>query len=174
MIAAASEDPAASRPSPVAVGDELSSPPLIMTRERMRWYCDALETAASSTGEFVVAEPTIHTDAEYARAQGLPGIIADGMLSANYLSGLLYEHFGMNYLRGGELITKFIRPVYEDDVLQAHAVVTAADAAGVHLDLWVQTPNGQKVTVGAATVPAGSPGRPFAHAAAASTTATES
>lgn len=119
----------------------------------MRWYCDALETAASQSGEFIIAEPTIHTDAGYARAQGLPGIIADGMLSTNYISSLLYRHFGLNYLCGGELLTKFIRPVYEDDVVQAHAVVTGAGADGYALDVWVQTADGQKVTVGTATVP---------------------
>ncbi|MEW2545968.1 MaoC family dehydratase [Streptomyces sp. NPDC047002] len=140
--------------SDLAVGAHLSSRPLMMTRERMRWYCDALETAASQSGAFIVAEPTIHTDAEYARAQGLPGIIADGMLSTNYLSSLLYRHFGVAYLRGGELATKFIRPVYEDDVLQAHAVVTGVEEGRRTLELWVETESGQKVTVGTASVPA--------------------
>ncbi len=136
-----------------AVGAHFSSQPLMMTRERMRWYCDALETAASQSGEFIVAEPTIHTDAEYAKAQGLPGIIADGMLSTNYLSTLLYRHFGVEYLRAGELSTKFIRPVYEDDVLQAHAVVTAAEDGRYTIELWVEKDSGQKVTVGTASVP---------------------
>jgi hypothetical protein len=139
--------------SDLAVGAHFSSRPLMMTKERMRWYCDALETAASQSGEFIVAEPTIHTDAEYAKAQGLPGIIADGMLSTNHLSSLLYRHFGVAYLRAGELATKFIRPVHEDDVLQAHAVVTGIEDGRYALELWVETESGQKVTVGTATVP---------------------
>lgn len=138
----------------IAAGDHLCSQPVMMTRERMRWYCDALETAASQSGEFIVAEPTIHTDEAYARAQGLPGIIADGMLSTNYISSLLYRHFGVAYLHGGELVTKFIRPVYEDDVLQTHAVVTRAGTDGYDLDVWVETSAEQKVTVGTANVPA--------------------
>jgi 3-hydroxybutyryl-CoA dehydratase len=137
----------------IQVGIQFSSTPMMMTRERMRWYCDALETAASQSGEFIVAEPTIHTDEDYAKAQGLPGIIADGMISTNYISSLLFRHFGVEYLRGGELITKFIRPVFEDEVLQAHALVTGLDADGVHLDVWVETPE-RKVTVGTATIPA--------------------
>jgi 3-hydroxybutyryl-CoA dehydratase len=140
-------------PSEVAVGARFSSRPTMMTRERMRWYCDALETAASQSGEFIVAEPTIHTDADYAKAQGLPGIIADGMLSTNYISSLLYRHFGVEYLRAGELTTKFIRPVHEDDVLQAHAVVAGAEDGRYTVEVWVETESGQKVTVGTASVP---------------------
>lgn len=121
----------------------------------MRWYCDALETAASSSGEFIIAEPTIHTDDEYAKANGLAGIVADGMISTNYISSLLFREFGLPYLAGGELTTKFIRPVFEDDVLETHAVVTGTDGEGVQLDVWVQTEDGQKVTVGTATVPTG-------------------
>ncbi|GAA5146051.1 hypothetical protein GCM10025768_04100 [Microbacterium pseudoresistens] len=137
----------------VEVGDEFSSFPLIMTRERMRWYCDALETAASQSGEFIVAEPTIHTDDEYARQNGLPGIVADGMISTNYISSLLYRTFGVAYLAGGELRTKFIRPVVEDAILRARAVVTDAEAGAVALDVWVEDETGQKVTVGDARVP---------------------
>jgi len=140
---------------PPSTGEHFTGPSLIMTRERMRWYCDALETAASQSGEFIVAEPTIHTDDEYARENGLPGIVADGMISTNYISSLLYRSFGVPYLAGGELVTKFIRPVYEDEVLQAHAVVTGADAQRVQLEVWVETADGHKVTVGTASVPAG-------------------
>lgn len=141
--------------APVSPGDRFDGPALMMTRERMRWYCDALETAASQSGEFIVAEPTIHTDDEYARANGLPGIVADGMLSTNYVSSLLYRAFGVAYLAGGELVTKFIRPVYEDEVLQAHAVVTGAQDGRVELEVWVETGEGHKVTVGTASVPTG-------------------
>jgi 3-hydroxybutyryl-CoA dehydratase len=123
----------------------------------MRWYCDALETAAAADGVFRIAEPTIHTDDEYARAQGLPGIIADGMISTNWLSSLLYEHFGLPFLANGELTTKFIRPIYEDEVIETHAIVTGVDASGdqsvYELEIWCQTVGGDKCTVGSARVP---------------------
>jgi len=135
------------------VGAEFNAPARMMTRERMRWYCDALETAASQSGEFIVAEPTIHTDEEYAKAQGLPGIIADGMISTNYISSLLYASFGVEYLRSGELTTKFIRPVYEDDVLHTRARVRGVVGGHYEVDVWVETDKGQKVTVGDARVP---------------------
>ncbi|MGP3536050.1 MaoC family dehydratase [Microbacterium sp. RD1] len=123
-----------------------------MTRERMRWYCDALETTARADGTFVVAEPTIHSDDDFARNQGLPGIIADGMLSTNYLSSLLYRRFGMDYLFSGELDTKFIRPVYEDEIVTAYGRVTEIDGDRVELELWCEVGPGKKCTVGRGSV----------------------
>jgi len=137
------------------VGARVNGPKFAMTRERMRWYCDALETAAAGTGEFIIAEPTIHTDDEYARSQGLPGIIADGMLSTNYISALLFQHFGMGYLERGALRTKFIRPVYENEVVEPYFEVRAihpeVDRECVTLDVGC-TANGELCTVGEAEV----------------------
>ncbi len=136
----------------LSVGEIFSSDPVIMSRERMRWYCDALETAASQSGKFIVADPTIHSDDEFALANGLPGIVADGMLSTNYVSGLLYKHFGLNYLRSGALTTKFIRPVYEDEVLTANLEITGIENKTVSMNIWVNLPDETKVTVGTAEV----------------------
>lgn len=136
---------------PPSIGETISSPARRMTRERMRWYCDALETAALGDGTFVVAEPTIHSDDAFAAAQGLPGLIADGMLSTNYLSSLLFRHFGRDFLSGGELDTKFIRPVYEDEVVRAFATVTRESGDRVELDVWCEA-DGNKCTVGRASV----------------------
>lgn len=138
------------------VGAEYSLGPRKMTRERMRWYCDALETTALGDGTFVVAEPTIHSDDDFARNQGLPGIIADGMLSTNYLSSLMFDVFDMDYLTSGELDTKFIRPVYEDELVTARARVTEVDGDRVELELWceVTTADGEvrPCTVGRGSV----------------------
>lgn len=129
-----------------------------MSRERMRWYCDALETAAAADGKFIVAPPTIHSDDDFAHQNGFPSIIADGMLSTNWISALLYTHFGISFLAQGELRTKFIRPVYEDEVLETHAVVIGIDGEGddderYSIEVWCQTATGEKCTVGSASVP---------------------
>lgn len=134
------------------VGEILSSEPVMMSRERMRWYCDALETAASQSGKFIVADPTIHSDDEFAIANGLPGIVADGMLSTNYVSSLLYTHFGLNYLKTGALTTKFIRPVYEDEILTANLEISEIKDKTVFMNVWVNLPDETKVTVGSAEV----------------------
>lgn len=139
----------------LAVGDQLPILRRTMTRERMRWYCDALETALVASGEFTTASPTIHTDDEYARSQGLSGIVADGMISTNYLNSLLTDCFGADYLERSELRTRFIRPVYEDEVVEAHAEVTGSEAdetdVTYELRLWC-TADGVTCTVGEARV----------------------
>lgn len=138
------------------VGDELPVITRAMTRERMRWYCDALETTAIDTGEFVIAEPTIHSDDEFALSQGLPGIIADGMISTNWLSHTLHQTFGTAYLRTGELQTKFIRPIYEDEAIETHAKVTeiaeSGDGITYAFEVWCSIVDGDKCTVGSARV----------------------
>jgi 3-hydroxybutyryl-CoA dehydratase len=133
--------------------------PKKMTRERMRWYCDALETTALGDGTFVVAEPTIHSDDDFALAQGLPGIIADGMLSTNYLSSLMFDVFDIDYLTSGELDTKFIRPVYEDESVTAFARVVEVIDDRIELELWCEAAaadsEGTKCTVGRGSVRVG-------------------
>jgi len=138
------------------VGVELRTEDRIMSRELMRWYCDALETAADADGTFKIAAPTIHSSDEYAHSQGLPAIIADGMISTNWISGLLAREFGLGYIGRGSLRTKFIRPIYEDEIVSTHARVTAVeiDDAGtvVTMDVWAAIePGGTLCTVGTAT-----------------------
>ena len=92
-----------------------------MTRERMRWYVDIQETVQQDTGRIVTQPPTIHDDDAYAKKQGLPGIIADGMVSTNWILGLLVDVFGPEAASKGRLRTKYIAPIYEDQVVVACA-----------------------------------------------------
>ena len=73
-----------------------------MTRERMRWYVDAQPTVAHDDGRIHTQEPTIHDDDDYAKSQGLPGIIADGMISTNWIMGLLLDTFGPEFAAQGQ------------------------------------------------------------------------
>jgi len=136
------------------VGREFRAAPRTMTRERMRWYVDAQATTVANDGRFHIGGPTIHDDDDYAVSQGLPGIIADGMVSTNWLFGLLIKTFGRRVLTEGRLSTKYIAPVYEDMVLICVARITGFDAEGgeCRMDVWCETPDGRKVTVGEASV----------------------
>jgi 3-hydroxybutyryl-CoA dehydratase len=141
-------------------GCELRSAPRAMTRERMRWYVDAQPTVAADDGRVHTQPPTIHDDDDYARKQGLPGIIADGMISTNWIMGLLLDAFGRDVLRKGKLRTKYIAPIYENEVVTAVARVGTLthrpDGATVmQLEVWCETGSGRKVTVGDALVYAG-------------------
>jgi 3-hydroxybutyryl-CoA dehydratase len=128
-----------------------------MTAERMRWYADVLETVAAADGRPVLAAPSIHTDDEIARANGLPARVADGMISTNWISTMLTDMYGDSYLAGGSLRTRYVRPIFEDDRIEVVVRVTERQAAPeggerLLLDVACVGPAGQVVTGGSATV----------------------
>jgi 3-hydroxybutyryl-CoA dehydratase len=149
-----SRDASEKRPG-LTVGDELRAPPRSMHRERMRWYVDGLFTARANDGK-VHSEENIHTDDAYARSQGLPGIIADGMISTNWIYGFLLDQFGNAYLHKGSLRTKYIKPILENQAIIAGLRVRAIERTGNEcrylLDVWCEDDTGQMLTVGSAEV----------------------
>lgn len=139
-------------------GDEIRSAPRAMTRERMRWYVDALPTVEADDGRVHRGGPTIHDDDDYAKGQGLPGIIADGMISANWILDLMLRSFGPGLLAGpGALQTKFIAPVFENVpitcVLRIESVHALPGGRSlVKLEVRAEDDGGRPVTVGSAEV----------------------
>jgi 3-hydroxybutyryl-CoA dehydratase len=99
-------------------GTELPRVLRTMTAERMRWYSDALMTVTAGATEPLAAGLNIHTDDAIAQANGLRGRVADGMISTNWISTFLADAFGENYLEGGSLRTRYVRPIYEDDRIE--------------------------------------------------------
>lgn len=136
------------------IGAEIAGPVRLMTAERIEWYDSAMLSAGK--GELSQVGVNIHTDDEYAKAQGLPAIIADGMIMTNWCSSMMIQHFGMDYLEHGELRTKFIKPVYLGQTVHVRGRVLSADRSdgGVSyaLDVWCEDENGIKVTDGDAKV----------------------
>ena len=137
-------------------GAEFRLAPRPMTRERMRWYVDAQPTIAADDGRIHTQEPTIHDDDEYARKQGLPGIISDGMVSTNWILGLLVDVYGPEVAGRCRLRTKYIAPIYEDQIVITCArvkhVSKAEGKTACALDVWCEDDTGAKLTVGDATV----------------------
>jgi acyl dehydratase len=138
------------------IGSELRSAPRPMTRERMRWYVDAQPTVAFDDGRIHTQPPTIHDDDDYARKNGLPGIISDGMISTNWIMGLLCDAFGPAITRKGRLTTKYIAPIYENQIVISIARVTEKaivnGEASYGFDVWCEDDTGKKLTVGTATL----------------------
>jgi acyl dehydratase len=139
------------------IGAELRSAPRPMTRERMRRYVDAQPTVAIDDGRIHTQPPTIHDDDAYAKKQGLPGIVADGMISTNWIQGLLFDVFGRALARKGRLRTKYIAPIYEDQIVICIAKVTAkawtgAGEVAYQFDVWCEDDSGKKLTIGEALV----------------------
>jgi 3-hydroxybutyryl-CoA dehydratase len=138
-------------------GTQFRLPPRPMTRERMRWYVDIQDTVQFDDGRIHPQPPTIHDDDAYAKKQGLPGIIADGMISTNWILSLLVDVFGEDAARKGRLRTKYVAPVYEDQTL-----ITCAKILSLHdnidgetvyqLEVWCEDDIGKIVTVGEAQV----------------------
>jgi acyl dehydratase len=140
-----------------AVGSEFRLAPRPMTRERMRWYVDIQETVQVDDGRIHTQAPTIHDDDDYARRQGLPGIIADGMITTNWIHGLLIDLFGSAAAGTGRLRTRYIAPIHEDQVVITCARVRSAldDAVGdtvYVMEVWCEDDRGAKLTVGEAEV----------------------
>jgi 3-hydroxybutyryl-CoA dehydratase len=137
------------------VGDEIRGPVRMMTAERIQWYDSAMLSAAKD--ELARVTVNIHTDDDYARMQGLPAVIADGMISTNWCSEMLVDHFGMDYVEHGELRTKFVKPVFLHETLSVRGQVTAVDprqngSVVYSLDVWCENEKRVKVTVGDAKV----------------------
>lgn len=138
-------------------GTEFRTRPRAMTRERMRWYVDGQPTIGADDGRVHTQPPTIHDDDEYARSQGLPGIIADGMISTNWIQGLLVDVFGPQFACRSRLSTKYIAPIYENMTVIACAkvstvIVNEEGKTVYHLDVWCEDEKAKKLTVGAAMV----------------------
>ncbi len=136
-------------------GTQFRLPPRPMTRERMRWYVDIQETVQVDDGRIHTQPPTIHDDDAYARKQGLAGIISDGMITTNWIHGLLIDVFGPAAAGAGRLRTKYIAPIREDQIVITCASVRSVtdDERGrtfVELDVWCEDDTGRKLTVGEA------------------------
>lgn len=137
----------------IAIGTEIRSLPRRMTRERMRWYVDGQPTIAADDGRIHTQPPTIHDDDAYARSQGLPGIIADGMVSTNWLLGLMIDRFGPEIVTRCKFNTKYVAPIYEDQMVISCLKVTDIGADSIVLDIWCEDDHKTILTVGKATLP---------------------
>ncbi len=136
-------------------GDEIVGPTRPFSQERIGWYSIGMLSAA--LGSLQPVQHNIHTDDEYARSQGLPAAIADGMHSTNWLSAMMADHFGAHYVVHGELRTKFIKPTYANVPITTRGHITdrTVSANGdikITMDVWCEDDKGTKLTVGDASV----------------------
>ena len=97
----------------------------------------------------------VHTDLEFAKSVGVPARAASGAMMQGYLTELMLDLFGDEWLTNGRLNLKFIRIVDTNDKIVAKASVTSRqeDESGVRfdLDLWCENQRDEKVVVGTGT-----------------------
>lgn len=131
-------------PDATAVGQEL--PPLVkgpITREDLKVY-------AAASGD----PNPMHTDEEFARNAGYPGVFAHGMLSMGYLAEFLVQAGGVGAVR--KFKTRFAKLTWPGDVITCRGLVTGVrDQNGervVECDIWTESQTGERKLVGSATL----------------------
>ncbi|TAN32556.1 dehydratase [bacterium] len=102
---------------------------------------------AGAQGDFY----EIHYDQEYARSVALPGVILHGLLKAAFLGQLVTDWLGDR----GQLMT-FEVSYRGIDVpgrpYRCRGRVSAVDGADLTLEVWGEDPDGNRTTIGRATV----------------------
>ena len=97
----------------------------------------------------------IHTDLEFARRCGLPTRNASGSMFESYLTELMIDLFGEDWLKQGKMQLVFIRMVTIGDRLLPKAIVQSKrlEDAGMRfvLEIWCENQHGDKVVVGTGT-----------------------
>ena len=97
----------------------------------------------------------IHTDLEFAKNCGLPTRAASGAMFEGYLTELMIDLFGENFLTEGKMSLTFIAIVDPGDRLLPRAIVRSKQAEGPKIrfvmDVWCENQHGDKVVIGTAT-----------------------
>jgi acyl dehydratase len=102
-----------------------------------------------------VRPKSIHTDAEWARAKGFRGPLAQAMMSTAYVSQLMVDFAGEGFVKGGRMSVSFIKPVVVGDTLTVHGRVKSREDEGgttrVTVEVWCENQDGVKTMVGTAS-----------------------
>ena len=125
-------------------GYEISGKPKEITLDRIRKFSGHLDGGEN-----------IHTNEKMAKEAGLPGLIAQGMMSYGYILEMIVNAFGERWLRGGELEVSFVRYVLPGDVLTTKGVIRSKEASDtgtkIKLEVWCENQRNEKVVAGTAT-----------------------
>jgi len=125
----------------VKVGDEL--PPLVKGPIQQI----QLTRYAGASGDF----NPIHQDDEFAKAAGMGGVFAHGMLSMGFVAQSLTDWAGAGSVR--KLGVRFAGLVrLKETVTCRGRVIEKDDAHTVELEVWAENGKGDKVVTGRATL----------------------
>lgn len=125
-----------------------------MTQERMSVFSDMEHSnTAGPGGRLQLAPKNIHNDRDFARRQGLPETIADGVIVTAWIEAQLRDLFGAGYLKGGRLMTKFVKPLFAGDSVTIRMTLKEklpdGPATRIDLDITCYNQKGELVTVAA-------------------------
>ncbi|MDO8612238.1 MAG: MaoC family dehydratase [Dehalococcoidia bacterium] len=126
---------------------ELTLPPRALSREKIAAYSE--DSANAQRGQSIHANPHI------AEAKGFPDAVAQGMMSADYISELMTGRFERGWLLQGRLSLAFVAPSFAGDTLTAKAAKREELDEGAftrHVyDAWCENQRGEVVTAGTAS-----------------------
>jgi len=126
---------------------ELTLPPRALSREKIAAYSE--DSANAQRGQSIHANPHI------AEAKGFPDAVAQGMMSADYISELMTGRFERGWLLQGRLSLAFVAPSFAGDTLTAKAAKREEQDEGAFIrhvyDAWCENQRGEVVTVGTAS-----------------------
>src|SRR3990170_2353339 len=126
---------------------ELTLPPRALSREKIAAYSE--DSANARRGQ------SIHSNPHIAEAKGFPDAVAQGMMSADYISELMTARFERGWLLQGRLSLAFVAPSFAGDTLTAKAAKREEQDEGAftrHVyDAWCENQRGEVVTVGTAS-----------------------
>jgi len=122
-------------------GDELPGVDLFLSKDQVRQYAKAAN----------MYFPRFTND-EAARAEGLPGMIAPGVMSLGLLSRLISDWNPAATIQ--RIGTTFRSPVLPDNTIHLRGAVTQKNEADhtADCDIWMENEDGERWVVGTATV----------------------
>ena len=113
-----------------------------MTERRATWaVTEELVRAYSRRGNF-------HSDAETARALGMPGLVAQGVQVVGPAYNMLLDEWGEDFLAHGELDVRFVGMVVAGDSIEARVEIGPGELASIEV---VNTTSGRTAAVGRAS-----------------------
>jgi acyl dehydratase len=147
------EEEARERPADKRRKADLTLAARTLTQEKMTTYSE--DSANALRGQ------SIHTDAAIAKAKGYANSVAQGLMSADYVSELMIDEMKQGWLLHGRLSLAFVRPVLCGDTVTAQAALREVLDEGAYsrrvYDVRCENQEGEAVTVGTVSglVPAG-------------------
>jgi len=124
------------------IGQELPSLRKEISIDRMRLYA-------------AWGNRNIHTDWDVAAKAGLPAPLAPGMMLYDYVSEMLTNFFGQEWLKGGKLSVSFIHYVVPGEVITTKGTIREKmpedNALRMNVEIWCENQRGERVAVGTAS-----------------------
>ncbi|MFC1940325.1 MaoC family dehydratase [Chloroflexota bacterium] len=113
---------------------------------------ESINLYAEASGDF----NPVHIDEEFARKTLFGGTIAHGMLILSYVSQMMTDTFGLDWLTGGKLNVRFKAPARPGDVITVSGRIRKLDKSAEHTtvdcEILCSTQQGEAVITGEAKV----------------------